>query len=239
MGLSIVDMEVVAELPMCAGCGRVLTGKVGVALCSCWDCYCEVCLADWDRRYCQKCRGEVPRRNEPAREIVSGLYETWGAIVAEESTVEEKVERLRGARETLKQAFIEAFATTQVTYPPTLPAFSTTHPPTFPSLPAFPTTQLTYPPTLPALPAQSSLQFPPILQDFRQSQCEYCSARLSPNPAGRCFSCKKVNMRTVQFNREKFLCSKWECPHCKLRNVHSNQKCIECGSMKEGIGRRW
>jgi hypothetical protein len=81
--------------------------------------------------------------------------------------------------------------------------------------------------------------FPPLDQNPRQSECEYCHARLSHDPTGRCNRCQKVNYRTVQFNREKFLSAKWECPKCKLRNVHSNQKCIECGSMKQGVGRHW
>ena len=214
-----MDAAVVGELPICAGCGRVLTGKGKVGVCGCWECYCEVCLADWKMRFCQRCIGEkAPTDYEEVRAYVSGMYEELWGVVAGKGTTEEKMQRLKGARERLKQAFVEAFATTRETSLPVAPA---------PSLP----------PQLPA--SQSSVHFPPLIQDFTQSQCEFCKVQLSPNPAGRCYSCGKVNLRTVQFNREQFLSSKWECPQCKLRNVHSNQKCIDCGSMKGGIGRRW
>lgn len=218
-----MDVAVLRELPICAGCERVLTGKVKVALCGCLDGYCEMCLADWTLYYCRKCnQREAPLGNERARVIVNGMYEDLWRVVAGSSTPEDKIQRLKGARERLKEAFMEAFPTVKGTSLPPAP------PPLIPSIPS------QQPESSPSL-----YHFPLLVQNLNQSQCEFCHARLSPNPAGRCHHCHKVNLRTVQFNREQFLSSKWECPKCKLRNVHSNQKCIDCGSLKKGVGRQW
>ena len=238
-----MDLAVLAELPACAGCQRMLTGKVGVVLCDCWNYYCEVCLADWETRCCQTCKGgNAPTKNEKARKIVDGLFEDWWTTITGDISAEEKMQKLRGAAERLRQALKDELAPASRVDQPSFASHSTAsqmsslQPPSFPSPLSQPPAPLP-PPSLPS--ASQPFYFPPIDQNLHQSECEYCRFRLSRDPTGRCNRCQKVNYRTVQFNREKFLSAKWECPKCKLRNVHSNQKCIECGSMKQGIGRHW
>lgn len=76
------------------------------------------------------------------------------------------------------------------------------------------------------------LLFPEIQYNRSRTQCVFCSKPLS---GPRCISCNKVNYERMEFNRERFLSSKWECTHCHFRNVHSNQKCIECNSSHQRV----
>ena len=71
------------------------------------------------------------------------------------------------------------------------------------------------------------LYFPQIEFNRSRAECVFCGKNLS---GPRCISCNKVNYERMEFNRERFLSSKWECTHCQFRNVHSNQKCIECNT---------
>lgn len=234
-----MDLAGLAELPVCTGCQRVLTGKVSVVLCGCWECYCEVCLGDWETRCCQVCKGSTPPgKNEKAKEIVNEVYEDLWATITGDTCEEEKMQKLRGARERLKQTLRDTFDPASSTgrssfaSHSTASQYSSLRPSTFQPPVSLP------PAPLPPSPSQS-LYFPPITPNLHQSECEYCHSKLSRDPTGRCNRCQKVNYGAVQFNREKFLSAKWECPKCKQRNVHSNQKCIECGSMKQGLGRHW
>lgn len=71
------------------------------------------------------------------------------------------------------------------------------------------------------------LNFPLIEYNHSRVQCAFCGNALS---GPRCIACNKVNYERMEFNKERFLSSKWECTHCHFRNVHSNQKCIECNN---------
>lgn len=73
--------------------------------------------------------------------------------------------------------------------------------------------------------------FPEILTGPEHEFCGYCGVALY---GPRCGQCRKVNFNRVTFSREQFLSNKWECPSCHFRNVHSNQKCIECGGHIQG-----
>ena len=72
-----------------------------------------------------------------------------------------------------------------------------------------------------------SVFFPAIELNPYQNQCLFCQTQLS---GPRCMRCSKVNYSRMEFDRDRFLSSKWECAHCHFRNVHSNQKCIECNN---------
>lgn len=116
------------------------------------------------------------------------------------------------------------------TDPPIIPYESqptpVTHPSTVPTDdPAQPSSESTEPMQISA-PSDDFL-FPRIEPNPHQDYCLFCRHQLS---GPRCLQCSKVNYSRMEFNRERFLSSKWECLTCHFRNVHSNQKCIECNN---------
>ena len=211
-----MDWDATTGLPKCAGCARVLTGNIGVSVCSCIHCYCRICLVDYENKYCEQCKEDKPpAENQQAQEILKSLYAQVGTCVVTQGLTEDIMKRLKEVQETLYLDLQKTVACRRTEDP----------------LPANPRNGVSLPPGF--IPSASFLRFPAISPAPRLAECFYCKQRLSSAPSGRCPHCHKVNFPAVQFHLSQFLSTKWECRQCHLRNVHSNDKCIECGSWKD------